>query len=552
MFADAVFHTQSLFTGLQQKPHPGSFAVAQGRIIQVSADDDLEGLVGPSTRTVDFGNGSVCPGLHDSHMHFFHSALYSSPLALCICGENEQDCVNALGDLAARRPAGSWLLSQGWREAHWNPPVLPSKRSLDAAFPNRPVAMYSGDAHTLWLNSCAMHELGIYENSQAPAGGEYQRDTTGQLTGIIREAAAMVLMPKIVAAFNDAEIEDAYSALLQRMLSLGITSLCDMSLMAAPGLDFVRDDIFQNLLDQERLPLRVNLFPTLLEDTSRIEKMRLAYTGDKLCVGGYKQFFDGVSSQHTAWLKEPYTNARFEGDCGRPTIEPERMRSLVLAAHQAGEAVRIHVIGDEAIHTALDIIEEAESLYGALPQGRHHCLEHLENFQPADIRRVSALDVVAAVQPMHITLDPGAPENDLGKERVPYMWPFATLLETGATLAFGTDSPVVDVDPRPGLYTAVTRKTVLEGLPEGGWLPSERISAADALRAYTLGSATAANRASDIGTIEKGKFADFAVFDCDLTACDAFDGIGSAEENKPESILDAKTLATYVGGEQVF
>lgn len=141
---------------------------------------------------------------------------------------------------------------------------------------------------------------------------------------------------------------------------------------------------------------------------------------------------------------------------------------------------------------------------------------------------------------MHITLDPGAPEANLGAARVPYMWPFATLLADGATLAFGTDSPVCDTDPRCGLYTAITRKSIPEGMPADGWLPEERIGNADALRAYTLGSARACGRADELGTIETGKLADFAVFDTDLAACSA------------DEVLQADVIATWVGGGKVF
>jgi predicted amidohydrolase YtcJ len=539
MFADTIVCTTRLFTGLEPSARPGAFAVIGERIVAVGTLDRLQELRGPQTSLVDFGDAFVCAGLHDSHVHFFHSALYESPFALRYQGTSEQDCVDALAPLAARRPTGSWLLTQGWREAHWTPATTPSKQSLDAAYPDRPVAMYSGDAHTLWLNSCALSALEIDESSEAPAGGTYDKDAQGHLTGIVREAAAMALMPRIVASFSPDDLETAYRGFLRKLASQGITSVCDLSLMAAPGLDFVRDDIFASLLQQGQLTCRVNLFPTLLDDMSRLDDLQRAYTGTRLRACGFKQFFDGVSSQHTAWLAHPYANAHFDDDCGRPTIDPAHLRTLVLAAHNAGQAVRIHAIGDQAIHAALDIFEEARAQYGPLPAGRHHCLEHLENFQPDDIARLAQLDVVAAVQPMHITLDPGAPEADLGAARVPYMWPFATLLADGTTLAFGTDSPVCDTDPRCGLYTAITRKTIPEGMPAGGWLPEERIGNAEALRAYTLGSACACGRADELGTIETGKLADFAVFDTDLSACSA------------DEVLKAGVVATWLGGEKV-
>ncbi|MEG0147380.1 MAG: amidohydrolase [Raoultibacter sp.] len=539
MIAESILASTALFTGLHDTAQPGAVALAQGRIIFVGTLDEARAFQGPQTQVRDFGDALIMAGFHDSHLHFFHSALYASPLAESYLGENEADCVARLAPLAQRRPAGSWLLTQGWREYRWNPAKMPSKASLDAAYPHQPVAMYSGDAHTLWVNSCALAKLGLTRDSVAPAGGSYDKDETGELTGIIREAAAMELMPRIVAAFSDEELLGAYQGFMETLVANGITAVCDMSLMAHPGLDFVRDDLFAALDAQGKLKVRVHMFPTLLPDMSRLEGMQARCTSDTLQAPGFKQFFDGVSSQHTAWIAQPYTNARFAEDVGTPTTDPETMRRLVLAAAAAGHAVRIHTIGDEAIHIALDIFEEARERFGAPVCGKH-CLEHLENFQPDDIERLAQLDVIAAVQPPHITLDPGGPERDFGPARVPYMWPFARLLQAGATLAFGTDSPVVAVDSMGLIYTALTRKDARTHQPVGGWLPAECISMPDALRAYTLGSAGAAGRAHELGSIEVGKYADITVLNRNLLTCD------------PQTIQDTRVVATFLGGQCVF
>ena len=539
--ADLVITGTHVFTGLDDEAKPLSICVKDGKIQAVVAPGDAQRFIGPDTRTEDFKDAFVCAGLHDAHLHAFHSALYSSPLAENFLGENEADCVARLEPLAKRRPNG-WLLAQGWREYRWNPPVLPSKHSLDAAYPDRPVALYSGDAHTLWLNTRALEELGVTKDSIAPEGGSYDRDEEGELTGIVREAAAMELMPRIVASFTLDEIAHAYEGFLKRLAENGITSICDVSLMAQPGLDFVRDDVYATLEKEGRLTARVHLFPTLLEDMGRFESMRETYRGPLLNASGFKQFFDGVSSQHTAYLHAPYTNARFEDDRGQTTVPFSTMHDLVMKAAEKGYPVRIHTIGDEAIHEALDIFEEAYERFG-LPKFGRNSLEHLENFQPDDIARLARLGVTASVQPPHITLDPGGPERDLGADRCQYMWPFKTLLAEGAVLAFGTDSPVVDVNSRGVLYTAVTRKDATTHAPENGWLPSERISMAEALRAYTAGSAIAAND-PDIGTLEAGKWADIAVFDRNL--------LGEELADKPELILETETLATYVAGREVY
>ena len=199
--ADRILVTSALFTGADDEPAPGAVAIGGDRVLWAGPLEVLpEHLRGTDTEVVDYGNALVMPGFHDAHLHYFHSALYLSPLAERFVGENEADAVARLAPLAARRPAGSWLLTQGWRDYLWNPAGMPSRASLDAVYPDRPVAMYSGDAHTLWLNSCALERLGITEESEPPAGGSYDKDTDGHLTGIVREAAAMELMPRIVAA----------------------------------------------------------------------------------------------------------------------------------------------------------------------------------------------------------------------------------------------------------------------------------------------------------------------------------------------------------------
>ena len=545
MRIDLIIESRNVFTGTDGTARPAAIAIADDRIAAVGPREDVRAFAretnagGPAPEVRDFGDALVVPGFHDSHLHFFHSAVYASPLATMFLGENEADCVARMQAFAEQRPSG-WLMAQGWREYRWDPPVLPSKHSLDEAFPTRPVALYSGDAHTLWLNSAALAELGLTRDSVPPAGGSYDRDEAGELTGIVREAAAMELMPQIMGSFTDDEVASAYRGFFARLAENGVTSVCDMSLMAHPGLDFIRDDVHAALLERGELTARVHLFPTLLDDMCRFETMRARYTGPYLQAPGFKQFFDGVSSQHTAWVTEPYANARVEGDCGRPTVDAAVMRSYVLAAAEQGYPVRIHTIGDAAIHAALDIFEEARAKFGPLPEGRRNCLEHLENFLPEDLDRLAELQVVAAVQPPHMTLDPGGPERDLGPERVRFMWPFRTLLDRSTVLAFGTDSPVVDVNSMDVLYSAVSRQDPGTHEPAGGWLPDERVRMAEALRAYTQGSAAAAGRRRELGTLEVGKLADLAVLDRNLLACDA------------DNIQKTKVLATFMGGRCVF
>ena len=540
--ADYIVRSQRVFTSAPgaASARPLAFAVAVDRIAYVDEFDRVQAEAGPGTPVVDLGDALVCPGFHDAHLHFFHTALGSSPYMLMDMGKSEADLVAKTRAFAASLPDDAWVITQGWRDYRWDPPVPPTKRSLDEAFPDRPCAMYSGDGHTMWLNSRALELVGITRDSVPPQGGAYDKDQDGELTGIVREAAAMQLLPRMLEWISPERIERVYADQMARMTQQGITSICDMSLMPLPGLDFIREDIYEALESRDQLTLRAHLFPTLLNDQSRLEAMQDCYRESALLrAPGFKQFFDGVSSQHTAYLTDPYTNPHFPGDRGRLTVPAEKMRAMVLAAAERGHAVRIHTIGDGAIHEALDIFEEARRRYGAPTQGRN-TLEHLENLLPGDIDRLRELGVLASSQPCHITLDPGGPERDLGPERSRIMWPFATYLARGVDQAFGTDSPITPVTSMNVLYTAVTRQDPFTHEPAGGWLPGERISAADAVRIYTAGSAAACGRERELGQIAPGMLADFIVLDRDITACD------------PREIQSAQVLATYVGGRQVF
>lgn len=540
--ADYIVRSQRVFTSAPgaASARPLAFAVAADRIAYVDEFDRVQAEAGPGTPVVDLGDALVCPGFHDAHLHFFHTALGSSPYMLMDMGKSEADLVAKTRAFAASLPDDAWVITQGWRDYRWDPPVPPTKRSLDEAFPDRPCAMYSGDGHTMWLNSRALELVGITRDSVPPQGGAYDKDQDGELTGIVREAAAMQLLPRMLEWISPERIEHVYADQMARMAQQGITSICDMSLMPLPGLDFIREDIYEALESRDQLTLRAHLFPTLLDDQSRLEAMQDRYRESALLrAPGFKQFFDGVSSQHTAYLTDPYSNPHFPGDRGRLTVPAEKMRTMVLAAAERGHAVRIHTIGDGAIHEALDIFEEARRRFGAPTQGRN-TLEHLENLLPGDIDRLRELGVLASSQPCHITLDPGGPERDLGPERSRIMWPFATYLARGVDQAFGTDSPITPVTSMNVLYTAVTRQDPFTHEPAGGWLPGERIRAADAVRIYTAGSAAACGRERELGQIAPGMLADFIVLDRDITACD------------PREIQSAQVLATYVGGHQVF
>ena len=536
MAPDYVITSGNVFTGEPgcDDARPLAIAVTDGRITAVAPRGEADALA-QGAPVEDWGDAFVCPGFHDAHQHVMHAALFPSTLATEYAGANEADCVRHLREWAADRPDdGSWLVTHGWRDALWDVPVPPTRASLDAAFPDRPVAMYSGDAHTVWTNTAGLHKLGITDDSEAPAGGSYDRDERGHLTGVIREAAGMVAMSKVLSSFSTEQLCDIYHQYFCKLAAMGITSVCDMALSLIPGADCINPQVYEALEAQGRLDVRAHLFPCLSDDQSNLEGLQARLTGTRLRAPGFKQFFDGVSSQHTAWCAEEYANPRFAGDVGRPTVDPERMRELVLAAAARGHAVRIHTIGDAAVHAAIDIFDDAYRRFGAPTQGRN-TLEHIEDIQPADIARLRAAHVVASVQPPHVTIDLAQPARDLGEWRARRMWPFAEMLDASVELALGTDAPVVPPTSMDVLYTAVTRRTPAGHEPEDGWYPEHSLTRAQALRAYSMGGAVAVGRERELGALEPGRLADLCVWDTNLLTC------------ADDDIQRATCLSTHIG-----
>ena len=539
MQPDFVVTSEHVFVGTPeaQADEPLAVAVADGRVQAVAPRAQAAELAAGAP-VQDWGDAFVCPGFHDAHMHVFHAALFPSDLATEYAGESEEDCVAHLVEWAAgRHDDGSWLVSHGWRDNLWTPAQPPTRASLDQVFPDRPVALYSGDAHTLWVNTRGLEELGITRDTEPPAGGSFDRDPrTGELTGVLREAAGMVYVARVLSSFSTEQLCSIYRDFFQRLRGMGITSVCDMALSLIPGADSINPQVYERLLERGELPVRAHLFPCLGDDQANLEELQARLTGPLLRAPGFKQFFDGVSSQHTAWCSEPYENARFEGDCGRPTVAPERMRALVLAAAERGHAVRIHTIGDAAVHEAIDIFTEARERFGEPTQGRN-TLEHVEDIAAADIEAMVRAGLVASVQPPHVTIDITQPARDLGEWRARRMWPFASMGRAGLPLALGTDAPVVPPTSTDVLYTAIARRTPDLHLPEGGWYPEQCMTRADALRAYSWGSAQAVGRAHELGTLAPGAWADIAVWDTNFLGCE--DG----------AVQEARCLHSYLGGE---
>ena len=536
---DIIIKSSNIYKGTGNEILSGFVAIKENKIIKIGSNDLINDYIDENTKIIDYEDKLVMPGIHDAHLHFFVSGLYTSKkVKVYYTGLSEEECVSSLKDIENLNTKDEWMIGAGWYHPLWKNPKLPTKYSLDKKYPDRPVCMVSYDYHTLWVNSFGMKKLGVDSNYPNIEGGTIDRDENGEPLGTFHEVACATLLQKIFN-FDEKYIEEFCKDFMNILNSYGITSVCDMSLAPNGKNDFVKDNIFAKMEKNDELTVRIHMYPTMLEDMSRPFEMKNKYNGPLLYCNGVKQFFDGVSSCHTAWLREPYTNAYYEGDCGKPTIEPEQMRRLVLKAHENDMSIRVHTIGDKAICKMIDYIEEAEEKFGKKPY-LQHTLEHLENLYEEDIDRLSKNNILLSMQPPHAVYDTNGVERDLGSERIKLMWPFRSEIDKGCKIAFGTDSPIVEVNPFYGIYNAITRKNTFSRLPQNGWMPKEKITSFEAVSAYTYGSACACKAQDLYGTLEKNKYADICVLDRNILTID------------PELIPDTKCLMTMLDGKIIY
>ena len=537
--ASLILKSSNIYIGKGNEIISGFVIVNGNKIIKVGNVNNIEEYIDENTIVIDFKDKLIMPGINDAHLHFFMTGLYANKkVRVSYTDKSEEECVEGLKEIENLNSKEEWMISAGWYHTLWDNPKLPTKYSLDKKYPDRPVALFSYDCHTLWINSFGLKILGVDKDYPDIPGGIIDKDESGEPLGTFHEAAAAKLL-QIIFDFDKEYIKSFYIDLIHSFNSYGITSVCDMTLIQNPGVDFIRDDIYEELEKSNDLTLRIHMYPSTINGLNRPLLLKEKYQGPFIYCNGVKQFFDGVSSCHTAWLFEPYSNAYYKGDVGSTITPPEKMRESVLLAHQNDLSIRVHTIGDKAISKMIDYIIEAKELYGEKPYLRH-TLEHLENLKEGDIKRLADNNITLSVQPAHAVFDTEGVERDLGSERIKLMWPFRSEIDAGCTLAFGTDSPVVDINPFYGIYNAITRKNTFTRVPENGWIPKEKITSYEAASAYTYGSACAANASNQYGLLEEGKYADICVLDRNILKIN------------PEDIPDTKCLMTIVDGQIVY
>ena len=508
-------------------------AVGAGRIQAIGNERQAREWAGPTTTIFDAGGGLVMPGFDDAHMHLRDGAISLDRLDLF--GLTSLGAVSdAIAAYAAARPDQAWIAGRGWLYAAF-PGGMPTRQQLDAAVPDRPAYFECFDGHTGWANSRALEIAGISADTGDPPDGRIVRDAEGHPTGALKERA-VELVDRLLPVPADDEMPALFERALHGAAALGVTSVQD----AWGRPEELR--LLRALEADARLPIGVRLALEMLPDggpeqqSARLDEYDAVRgevpDGQFVRTGILKSFLDGVVEARTAYLLQPYPGTEARGD---PRWEDAELRDAVGLAHRRGWQVELHAIGNAAVRQALDA-------YQALGPGqaasRRHRVEHIETIHPADLPRFARLGVVASVQPMHAVAGGGQIDvwrDNLERAVADSGWRLRSLLRSGALLAFGSDWPVVPIDPMLEINAAVTRQ-MPGGEPSGGWLPDEAVSVADALAAATWGSAYAEHAEHERGHLTPGALADLIVLDRDLLHEDA------------SAIAGTRVLLTVVGG----
>jgi predicted amidohydrolase YtcJ len=526
--ADLVVTNANIRTMDAKRTVAQAMAVSNGRIIAIGSDADVRSLIGPNTRVIDAAGRLVLPGFNDAHVHFLETGAQLSSVDLR-SAKTPQEFVQRIKDFVAKQPKGRWILGGQWDHENWTPNALPTAALIDAATPDNPVFINRLDGHMALANSLAMKLAGVDKNTKDVAGGMIVRDASGNPAGVFKDAAMGYIEKVIPDPSFDEQLEFAAAA-SNYSASLGVTSAQDMSAGTSVG-------VYQELLRQGKLNTRIyGCSP--LADYKRWANTGLHYAfgSSMLRIGCLKGFADGSLGSTTAWFFEPYLDA--PNTSGLPRAEvTTTMKQDIVDADKNSLQVNIHAIGDRANATILDYYENAVNVNG--PRDRRFRIEHAQHLRQEDIPRFAKLKVVASMQPMHIIDDGRWAWKRLDEKRLKGTYAFRSLLDSGAVLAFGSDSPVATMNALYGIYAAVTRRTLDDKNPNG-WIPEQKISVDEAVRAFTWGSAYAEFQENEKGTLEVGKLADFIVISDDIFTID------------PVKIRDAKVLTTVIGGRVVY
>ena len=504
-----------------------ALAVRDGRIIALGSDDAVQQMA-DGAPVVDMGQAVVMPGIIDSHNHMLQTAIAWERVQLAHVRDIDE-LLAAVAQRVSDTPPGEWVLcSNRWHETQLAEQRLPLAQELDRVAPHNPVYLPRG-GHVMVTNSLGLQLAGIHHDSQDPPGGRYVRDASGRLTGMLLEHPAFARLLRLLPQPDQAQHEQAIRTAMSAYAKAGITTVRE------PGLRAAEVQAYQAIVPQTKtlrmsLMWRVELAMTTDERRSWLRGLAAQGSQDAewLHIWGLKMMMDG--GVEGGYFREPYANnPQFYGI---PLAPQEQVDAIVNEAQELGWRVGIHVVGDAALEMALNAFERAS----VSTRGRGHVLEHAFTPLPGAMERVRALGVGITLQHALVYSLAGNMLTYWGRQRAEDCTPSRAWLDSGTVVGAGTDSPVTSFDPWLNVYGFATRDTQLAGVMG----PQHRISVAEALRAYTAGSAAILGSSAWLGTLAPGKAADFICLDRDPLAA------------APDEARQTVVRRTIVNGRQVY
>ena len=514
-----------VWTGDSVRPWADAIAIRGERIAMVGSSAAVRKAAG-NARVIDAAGQMVVPGFIDSHVHFVAGGFRLSSVQLRDA-KTPAEFIARIKAFAASTPPGAWITGGDWDHERWGG-ELPRRDWIDSITPNNPVWVNRLDGHMSLANSAALEAAKVTRATRDVAGGTIVRTAGGEPTGVLKDNAAELV--DSVVPKPPAELEDrALDAAMAYVGAQGVTSVHNMGSW---------DDlaVFERAHKADRLRTRIYAAVPLSTWDRLRDTVAARGRGDAwLRIGALKGFVDGSLGSHTAAMLQPFTDA--PKDTGLFVSTPDNLYRWVSGADKAGLNIMVHAIGDRAIRTQLDIFERVAKENG--PRDRRFRIEHAQHIAATDFPRFARIGVIASMQPYHAIDDGRWADKVIGPERSKGTYAFRSLLDAGATLAFGSDWFVAPPTPLEGIYAATTRRTIDERNP-GGWVPEQKITVEEALRAYTRGGAFASFEDKERGVLAAGALADFVIIDRDLTRVPV------------EQIRNARVVLTAVGGRVVY
>lgn len=518
-------------------PEVEAVAIDGNTILATGTTAEMLKLAGPATRILHLNGRRVLPGFNDAHVHVMVGGQDELGVHLT-SAQSPQEFRERIAAYAKTIPEGTWIVDGLWDEQRWPGRALPTHELIDAVTPRNPVAVSRTDLHMLLANRVAMQLAHVDRNTPDVPGGVIVRDKNGNPTGIFKDAAKDLILRAVPAATLE-DVKQAFLAMQQVAARNGVTSVQDMAISSDDPGGPLRLRAIESLYREHKLTVRVAEALSLnyahqLSDLG----IQADFGNSWFHIGSMKSFADGGLGASTAWFTEPYTdNPSNYGIASDQLRNPAQMFADFQLADRAGLQLITHAIGDRANHTILDFYERLEKEDG--PRDRRLRIEHAQTLLPSDISRFAALHVIASVQPYQAIDDGRWAERRIGPERIKTTYAFRSLMDSGATVCFGSDWPVSPLSPLIGIYAAVTRRTI-DGKNPNGWVPSEKVTVAQAVKAYTVNAAYAEGEEHIKGAVVPGQLADIVILSDDIFHID------------PIQIESTQVEMTIAGGQVVY